>query len=450
MVYQIKALFKNKITFLLLVLSFTLSFTAIYKIYQRVNLPNEGVYLSYQDYYVQAYKNLAYEEKFLDLTDPYQENYLKYLKWTVDRRYKLGNFYLDSYRDYKADIDAYMNLYLMAEMNICMDRGVGAESLRERYGYSYLDLANKDLYDFDLDLLEEYGMNYLNYAENKSYAYPVYKSFVMGLDHRFDLKEKGYREVDFFTESPWTYLAEIYSKNSIKGKVFFPCLIIFSTYIVNLARQERTFNLLASKKGKRSFAFRNYVLLSFIMLLIVVFFSDLISILFMGIKNGFAGLKNPMYIYRDGLKSFSTYENIGASALSLGLSDLYPLPINSQEYYYLSDLYQLELWKFLGLSLLMDILKLGFFAVLGASIGLIIKSPLLSIALSSFLAMVGIISGQVRGAWNSFNVFSINTGWNHVLGWPRFSWAWAILLLLISSCLVYFVAASVFKKRDLV
>lgn len=449
MLLQLKSVFKNKITIVLLTISMIISIFNIYNIHTRINFPNYDNYYYYLGYYTEwsdilnKYKNQTFNP------DERQENYINYLEWQVKRYEVLMELYLDSYKENSESIRDIDLIYNLSSMNFHSNPELEQEFSNKLYPEEMEKYVNYDLVNFDFQLLGDFTYDYLNYEI--TFSDPIYKSFRYLAEWNFFLWENDLKEINYYTESPWTYLGETYSKESIKSKFFIPITILFSTFILILSRKEKTLDLISVNKSSRFKIYLNYILKGLLVSLILVFLPDLISVIYMGIRFGFDGLFHPIPVYIETFSSFFTYPNAGQEGMRVGLADLYPLSNVISSYPYFNfDLVNIDFWKFLILGMIMEVSKISLFSLIGITLGLLIKDIRKSIVISGILVIFSVISGILIELQSKWNIFSFNSGWNVALGWTKVSWLWAMILIYITIFIIIIINYIAFRKRDIV
>lgn len=455
MLLQLKSVFKNKITIVLLTISMIISIFSIYNIHTRINTPNYDMYYDNLSYYIEwsdmlnKYKNQTFNP------DERQENYINYLEWQVKRHEILMELYLDSYKENSELIKDYNFIFALTRMNVNSNPEFEQKITNELYPKEMEKYVNFDLVNFDFELLGDFTYDYLFYDEGFSDS--VYKVNKFFIEYVLYLWENDLKEINYFTESPWTYLGETYSKESIKSKFFIPITILFSAFILTLSRKEKTLDLISVNKSSKFRIYLNYLLKGFLVSLILVFLPDVVSVIYMGIRFGFEGLFHPIPVFLETFNSFQTYANSAIASGSVGLADLYPLhdPLSAYPFFNFkidlsNDLVNIEFWKFLVLGMIMEVSKIGLFSLIGVSLGLLIKDIRKSFVISGILVIFSVISGILIELQSKWNIFSFNSGWNVALGWTKVSWLWAMILIYITIFIIIIINYIAFRKRDIV
>ncbi|WP_054251630.1 hypothetical protein [Neofamilia massiliensis] len=460
MYLEIKSFFSNKIIRLILIASIILSVFMGYYILESGDKLESTINHIRQNI-VTFKKNYDDKVTSIEMYTPKKYRYLKdeYIKsmdWLIEVEESRVDLLLDGYRKNENELRKlwiYLNLYYMS---LRADYESG-------YGYStqvfkdeienYLDLSELP---FDLYALEDlYNVSWSNVNNKESeedidLLHIAYEEERKTLEREFFLLKNNLREVDFINLSPWTYLFYTYSFISTKVQLFVPLLIMLSTYMLIYSRKEKSLDLIKLKAEKKSKIYTHYLKIILSLSLIILLVPDLLAIIFMGIKNGFYGLKNPIEIYKEGLKSLQPYQNIGiiANIRGLGLISATGFFSSSDPIGFLG-LENIEFYKFLLLSFIPSLLKLIFFISLGVSIGLLIKNNTISLLVSSLITLFTVLSASLNGLKTPYNIFSLDSGWNITLGHTNFSWLGSVLGLSLGIIIVIFVSLLVLNKKEL-
>ncbi|WP_054251628.1 hypothetical protein [Neofamilia massiliensis] len=461
MYLELKSFFSNKIIRLVLIISIILSIFMVYNIFENGDR-SEGA-INYLRQEIVTDKKY-YDDKItsIEMYTPDKYRYLKdeYIKskdWEIETQERRLDLYLDGYRKNEQELrklSIYFNLYYMA---IQTDYERGYEYPTQVFKdeiENYLDLSELP---FDLYALEDlHNVSWSNVNSfirkeiDREELHDGYEVNKKKLERDFFLYKNNLREVDNKSLSPWTYLAFTYSFKLNKVQLFVPLLIMLSTYMLIYSRKEKSLDLIKLKADKKSKIYTHYLKIILSLCLIILLVPDLLAILFMGIKNGFYGLKNPIGMYVEGLKSLYPYENISSGASIRGLGLIVGTGFNSLGH--LIDflgLTNIEFYKFLLLSTVPSILKLVFFISLGVSIGLLIKNNTISLLVSSLITLFTVLSANLYGLKTPYNIFSFDSGWNITLGHTNFSWLGSVLGLSIGIIIVVSVSLLVLNKKEL-
>ncbi|MDO5028569.1 MAG: hypothetical protein Q4E36_04810 [Bacillota bacterium] len=386
-----------------------------------------------------------------------RDQMIKSKDWEIEILERILDLMVDGYRKNEGEIRK-LNIYLdLYYMSLHTDYNGGYKYATEVFKNEiedYLDLKELPFDLYALEDLHQVSWSHINRAKSVEDIESIHSAYQVNkkdLERKFFLLKNNLKEVDETTTSPWTYLANSYSYLTIKPKLFLPLFIILSTYTLIYARREKSLDLIKLRPGKRYKIYGHYVKIILSLSLIILVGPDLLAVLFMGIKNGFFGLANPIGIYRDGLKTLYPYENIGIVARIRGLGIVFGVGFYSwtgdaMEFLALENI---EFYKFLLLASIPSILKVIFFVVLGVSIGLLIKNEVLGLLTSSIVSLFTILSAILALLKTSYNIFSLDSGWNITLGHTNFSWLGSVLGLSLGICLVVALSLLVLRNREL-
>ena len=461
MYLEIKSFFSNKIIRLVLIISIILSIFTVYYIFENgdrsegtINYLRQEI-VTDKKYYDDLVTNI---EMYTPTKYRYlKEEYIKSKDWEIAAGERQLDLYLDGYRKNERELQKlsiYFNLYYMA---IQTDYERGYEYPTQVFKdeiENYLDLSELP---FDLYALEDlHNVSWSNVNSgiesetDREELHAGYEVNKKNLERDFFLYKNNLREVDETSLSPWTYLAYTYSFKTTKVQLFVPLLIMLSTYMLIYSRKEKSLDLIKLKAVKKSKIYIHYLKIILSLSLIILLVPDLLAILFMGIKNGFYGLKNPIGMYMEGLKSLYPYENIGIGANIRGLGLILGTGFNSLgNIMDFQGITNIEFYKFLLLSTVPSILKLIFFISLGISIGLLIKNNTISLLVSSLITLFAILSNKSGYLRKPFNIFALDSGWNITLGHTNFSWLGSVLGLSLGIIIVVAVSLLVLNKKEL-
>ena len=460
MYLEIKSFFSNKIIKLVLIISIILSIFTVYYIFENGDNLESTINYIRQDI-VTFKKNYDNGVTSVEMYTPkkykhLKEEYIKSMDWLIEVEEKRVDLLLDGYRKNENELRKlwiYLTLYYMS-LQTDYERGYeySTQVFKDEIE-NYLDLSELpfDLYALeDLHNVSWSNVNSIKSEEDREVLHKAYEVERKILERKFFLYKNNLREVDFTSLSPWTYLAYTYSFISTKVQLFIPLLIMLSTYMLIYSRKEKSLDLIKLKADKKSKIYTHYLKIILSLFLIILIVPDILAILFMGIKNGFYGLKNPIGIYMEGLKSFYPYENLGIGANIRGLGSIFATGFfSSDEPMGFLGLENIEFYKFLLLSIVPSILKLIFFISLGVSIGLIIKNNTISLLVSSLITLFTVLSANLYGLKTPYNIFSLDSGWNITLGHTNFSWLGSVLGLSLGIIIVISVSLLVLNKKEL-
>lgn len=447
MYLQLKSILKNRFTIFMTFLSIFVSIFIVYlansgsKYSEKIFLKdNQAMYLDWS-------KALENEKTLRKNPDSEDQKYLDFLEFTANAfKIEYENI-IDKSKYSDKFIENFRNVNSLANLNESANPRLNQKLARELYQDKidkYIDL-NIDIDSFGYIRIKE--GNYI-----QEFSEPLYQYMKMSLDRTFYLLENDMKDIGFHSKSPWSYLSYSYNDNAFKSNLFSPLIVLFSTFIVINARREKSFDLSLAQNKSKLKLYTNYVFLGIVASLFVFFISDLISVLYFGFRYGFDGLENPILVFKDTFNSFSTYENTGEQGTSkvFGIGSVYALPVNSIHPYYPQNLSYMTNRNFFIFSFFLEIIKLVLFSLLGTSIGINIKNKVGATLASLGLVVFIIVSKNSELLSSEWNVFSMNSGWNHALGWTHNSWLWAVLSGLTAIIVCFICSYNFYKNRDLI
>lgn len=451
MKYELKSILKNKVFIFMLILSIGFSLYNAHYMDKAINESDNETYL----YYLNLYQGGLSQEKIfrqtIDSHDKIQNNWLDAELWQSELYRDFGNYY--KYRnltsDERLEKRALMALFSFEKNATPSYKDFASDQYKEEIE-KYMDLSS---YDFDFSLIKDYASSYRPTIIDYNNA--IVEEERMVLERYFYLKENNLNEVDSETNSPWTYLYYSYSKHDITMFFLMNVLPIFIVYIIADSRSKKTLELNQLRPISKMKVFNHYLSIMLFISFIIIFLPNILMVIFQGLRYGFDGLKNPILVYKDGFKSFSTYKNLGYDLdvygnNTLGLSKLKTVYLNPDTNipFPSFELENIEFYKFIFYAFIIELFKFNFLVLLGTSIGLNIKNKNFSIMIISILVGMSILFSYLPQTKNIFNPLSMNTGWEITLGGTGTSWLKSLVYLLLFTVILVIVSVSFYKKTD--
>lgn len=133
----------------------------------------------------------------------------------------------------------------------------------------------------------------------------------------------------------------------------------------------------------------------------------------------------------------------------IGISQYYPVPVNSWSPS--PELDYLEMWKFVGLCIIMSALVLSFFVLLNMLFVVLLKHKIIALIVSLVVMFVGMffVKASNTGVLFALLPFTYMNPVDILTGFSSYSYLNGILVLLVSNVLLYTLTQWLFKKSDI-
>lgn len=447
MLLEIKSIVRNRIIRSIFIIGIGLAIFQAVQMEEVLHQSGEAVYYGMQSNYTVYRDQLQKQSIYRDQSDPDQKNYIKYLEWLADQEYHRSQLYLQGSEKNQQELEEIDLALLLAVTQLHC--GAEDELPVEVFKNEIKKYGIAENLPFSLERLGRFFVKEKEY--NESYSKPMFDAQMFQLKHHFTEREKGVR-------SPWAgalsnghYLKYVYQIRSARTRLFLPVFIMMSGYILIQAKKEKTFDLLACRAKKKTHIIWHYVGLAFVIASFIFVLTDLLPLIYTGIRYGFTDLNVMMLIYEPGLHSGATFPSLQFSQHEIGLTHLRMTALsNNPDYPYLfMNLRPIPLWDFLLRSYSIEFLRLIFYVLIGVTVGCIVKSERLTVPVLSAVFGIAIASGTWAYLAKGWNVFAIDSGWNVMLGWTAHSW-WSSVWLLTSGIIsVAVMAHLLIYKRSL-
>ncbi|WMM25902.1 hypothetical protein RBU61_04310 [Tissierella sp. MB52-C2] len=446
--YQLKSIFRNRITLTVLVIIIILN------LYTVINLEKEA-YSSNSKIVNNLALNIIRMKDAQERTkssvkarykDPeilgYSENYEKFRDWAISNAERKIEIYenLDP-EEYSDELLTMEIMETMSVMDVNADLEEGRPLSEEIFKEDIKYLELKEELPFDSNKLMLYAFDV---KEDRHSVYNGVKFFVTRLLDLYKTKEK---RLELDIASPWTFYVRKVGFEGFSVPVLCTIFLVYTCSMVVEDRKSRSMQLVKVLPKNRGYIFGHYYTAILLSVFIILIISFLIPILFMGIRHGFGGLRNLILVDPKGFTSFNGYEHvdiwgtlgIGRFATSSMNMNHGAMPSNQLELY--------PLWKVMGLSMIPAILKLLFLTLLGVGIGLCISNKNTSILVTSLVAVIYIVF-QLYGSDMLFNPLSIGSAWNITLGGMAFTWVRAVVVLVVALIVSTTIIYTIISKQD--
>lgn len=447
--YEIKSILKNKLTWIFLFILLVFGIMTV-------------IELETKDFNQQAVKNLewqvALKEKnmqneiaWFPLDSSSEEeiewfhNYINYKQWMIDTdKYKI-----ECYKNIK--ITELEEIVILLKDNICAlnlyaNPEKGNELALKVFGdklNKYKSILNMDKLPFNYEKLV--GMPSLS-EEEKDYVYYGIKTRIEIL---FYILENNEKNIGIYTASPFTFLSIQLSVNQVPTIMIGILIIFFATAIIVDSKKNRSIQLISLLPKKKGYIIKHYYSCIFISIIIILFVSFGIPFFILGIGHGFDGWKFPIAVDPKGFSTFIPYKHLESFSI-IGLGKVYAdysMP-GYDDVISFSNLVFWPMWKFLIAAAIISFLKIVFLTLLGVSIGIFMKKSWSAFFMSIIVSIFYGVS-QYFPANSKWNPLSLKSGWDVTLGWTHVTWLNAIVVLLISICILCIMIFYINKKKEL-
>lgn len=447
--YQLKSIFRNRISLTVLVIIIILN------LYTIINLEREAYFFKSKMADKLEFSNIR--EKDVQVRsragtkamykDPeilrLAENYEKFRDWSISNNERR----IEIYRNLEPE--KYSNEFLtmdivqaMSIMDSCADLEEGRPLSNEVFKEDIIKLKLKGNLPFNSDELMLFEQPT---KEDKHYIYNLGKTIATRLLNLYKTKEK---RLEAYTASPWTFYVWKVGFEGFSVPILCTIFLVYTCAMVVEDRKSRSMQLIKVLPKKREHIFGYYYTSILFSVFIILIISFLIPILFMGIRHGFGGLRDLVLVDPKGFTSFSGYNHLDVWG-TLGIGS-YATPSAIKDYGGVLPSTQLvlyPLWKVMGLSMILTILKLLFLTLIGVGVGLCISNKTTAILVTSLVSVIYIVS-QLYGADMVYNPLSIGSAWNITLGGMAFTWLRAVFVLITALMVGTTVIYTIINKQD--
>ncbi len=181
----------------------------------------------------------------------------------------------------------------------------------------------------------------------------------------------------------------------------------------------------------------------------VIVLPQILSILILGIRQGFQGLRYPVLLDKNVLSSFTVFKDmvINIWFRDAGLSKIPVLADVSR-----LELYEfIPLWQFFGLAAVQILLFILFCTALGLLISILVKNEVIAHIVAAGIFVLGTSLGKIAPvlsttAWDLFSKADVVP---LLEGSHASTYLSSLLTLSIATILLFIVGAVIFKKQDI-
>ncbi|MDO4594767.1 MAG: hypothetical protein Q4B52_05245 [Tissierellia bacterium] len=436
---ELKSILKNKFSILLLIASVlisvsNISLTEYDKNYSKAQfLENKTTYLNYKN-----------SEKlfFQKATGKFSKDYVMAYEQFLSGLEKNGQLYYESAsKNWRENLDY--------------------EILSNLYFTELVNASNKSYYELNKDKLTKYlRLNELDYNFDNFVKYVKKagkekedsnrtKLLHIVISYYVDEMEENHSLLTVNRPSPFNYLNKTYSSNNYKN-LLLVLLILYSFYQIIITRKNKSYDLSFLTNRSKKQTINRYLKTILYAVIILIIIPDLISFIYLGVKNGFDGFNTNMLVYENNFTALNGYDKKGDEEFFIGLTRLFPIALNEKGAMdiYPTSFIKIPLWQFLSLSFILDLLKILLFVSLGVFIALNIKNKILAYNIAFFVSIFAILSSYFN--FLPENPLTFESGWNITLGSMKTSYLFCFVSLLLANIIVYFLGNAIFKRREIV
>lgn len=446
--YEIKSILKNKLTWIFLFILLVFGIMTV-------------IELETKDFNQQAVKNLEWQvalgesaiqseiggfylkprtEEEIEWFD----NYISYRQWLIDT----DKYEIECYKN--IGITEKEGLILLLRDNICQfnlfanpkeGNEVASKVFRDELN-KYESILNLKKLPFNYEKLvgEIYSSD-----EEKNY---IYNGAKINIEYIFYLLENNEKNLTVFTASPLTFLSIQLSVDQVPTIVIGILIVFFATVMIVECKKNKSMQLISLLPREREYIIKHYYGSIFISIIIILLVAFGIPFLILGIRHGFDGWKLPILVDPKGFSTFIPYEHTESYGIwGLGKAYMDYDFLNYNGIVASSKLVFWPMWKFLIAAATISFLKIVFLTLLGVGIGIFMKKNWSAFFMSIVAAIFYGIS-QYFPFDLKWNPFSLKSGWDITLGWTHVTWLNAIVLLVVSICILCIIMVYLSGKKE--
>lgn len=459
MKYELKAIFRNKITmvsiFIFIMMALIIFVGIEHDMVDKETLRKENKrQVEYElitaeknvqdweenwDYYMDTDATTEEKRKALETSRSYDEWRLEGLKKLLEI-YGEKNWYTEENIEY---LNAQQLLVDLMEMSMYSWEEEGYETPEVYFAEEierYRDRLHLDELGFQLSDLADSPFFSRNDHQN---AIPSYIEKRSELEMLF----KMYDNTDSLIISsgkPYNYLHRLFSIYSYPEVIMGVIMILFSCFYCISCRSDESRRLQEMRPESRNKIAGHYYRSVLAAMGIVLLGFLLIPMVVLGIQNGWGGLASPMRIDPSNFMSWTPYEHNDMYSI-IGISKAYSDYDGRMATFY--ELKTITLGKFLLCTLPIGILKMIFLTLTGFCIGYIGKRKGTTVLAGGIVAGVYIVSQFVKSGMK-WNPFSVKSAWEVVEGGTNMTGLNAIVILVTANLLLICLIWIYNRKRD--
>ncbi len=393
-----------------------------YDVEQNMSLFESQIELE-QEIYSQVKMQYSAQKNISDEVRSYWENYLSYLDWSIQNAKDGWNLF----NTYGNDVLTNKKLFAKYSQITLWDKLYHLDALKKDGDKEFIEQLNYDEPEVPFDKRKIYLIG-SQLSTNKKEDFREKALSIQEQLHENQSSGKGV----------WAYLVNQLRMNSSFTFLCMPLCLIFC--IVILLNQKNTKAMEISRFNNPHFI-RDLYMKLFFSFLILVLMSFVLPLILLIMDNGLIGWNDWVLIDFKHLLTFSTYSHSQDYIIN-----------NLSEYYltwsgFTPNLTYIEVWKALGLSFILAIIKMIFFTSLGILCSVLSTRKWVNYLICVMFIALNWIS-QTFGIFTYVNPFSILSCFSVVSGCGYQSWIHGILILIVCTILLVVINRWIIKRKD--
>lgn len=292
--------------------------------------------------------------------------------------------------------------------------------------------------------------------EVKEGAYNAQKKL---LERAFYLEEKDLVK-DLEKKGLMTYLTNIFSVSTGPSLILPPLILLFTAIMIREEKKNRSIHLFCQlPQGKKGLLKHYYLsLVQFFAILFFVAFA--VPCLYLMLRYGSGELQDIMVVYKKGFTSFQGYEKLwsynplvypdGGYGYFEGVKFIPTVYDNTvgRGWVLPLELEFIQAWKFLLLVGVLMLLKLSFYVLLGLAVSLPVRKR--GLIYPGMLLAAGVtVFSYGLGRPDVWNPLEISGSWDTALGITNFTWLQAVCMLVVGNVVLYYSIKKIIMKKEI-
>ncbi|BCN28836.1 hypothetical protein [Anaeromicropila herbilytica] len=445
MKYELKSIFKNKVTWIFIFILIILCLKTV--LFLEVNnFNNENAKdLAYQAAMQEATIGLEkrgfYSQKHSANETKWFENMLAFDNWKVDTYRYISKCYKKNKKSVEKEEFIFNLQTYICVFNLNADPEKGHKAASVVFD-KMLDQNESIL------KLKELPFNYEElvgnpYASEDDKA-ALYKSSKYSIEYNCTLLKNYGGPINI---NPLWFLSNQLSFDQLPTVLIGVLIILFATSVMVESKKNRSIQLVELVPGKRVHIFTHYYLSIWISSIVIIGIGFGIPLLILGLRHGIHGWNLPILVDPNGFLGLKPYVHTSDWGIT-GIGKAYGgRKIEGYDSIPPSTLVFWPVWKFMITAFIVSFLKIVFLNLVGCGIGLLAKRYRTALLISVCFAGIYGISQYVP-ANLKWNPFSIQSGWDTALGGTHVTWLNAVILLVVSIVIVSIAIIRWNNKRD--
>lgn len=463
MLYELKSIFRNKITWVFLIVCTVITMQTLITLEADIldtngskkEIKHNADYMETecQEDIDSTKKDWDYSYNTICDTEEKKKIFLNDYNYTIWQRdaYKELSDYMDKEKiDWKEVSRKIQRINLIEE--ICaMER---ASDEKNGYARAETVFAKELKENADFLRLDQLGFEISGLADSPFYTntereenIPIYLGHKAETSGWFD-QLKYPDTVNMYTPSPFTILGRLFCMNTYLSMIFASMILLFSAFYMIQCRKEGSRQLQELRpEGRNRVAFEYYGKILMAVALILMLSVGIVTI-GMGCVYGWKGIHTAMYcdpVNFTGMVPYKHFQDYDITNLGKIYHDYeyhgYPTEIT------MYPLKTMELGKFLILAGVLALLKVVFLSLLGFVIGYIGKNNTRQMVLSGIAVSIYVASQFIEKGMK-WNPFAVKTAWDVTVGGTNMTWLNAMLILIGAIIVLILLLIKMNHKRD--